>query len=769
MLTILHIDNKNDRLEQIKNYLESKFEELNIYVAKTHSSVAELVNSTNVDIVLLNLLIEQENSLDILEVLKHEELTMYLPIIVLTDKSIDSQIHIHALKKGADMFLTAPLEAEEIYRAIVLLLKAENDKSRLRNNIRQTIKELVICDERFIKLSETIPYGVVECDEHGKIIFVNRAYETMLNQTKNEIIGRSLTELHVDKDKSNGLNHIFDTFQKPTEILAQNITKNGEIFDVKLTWDYLIGHNKKVSGYIFIITDITHQRQAYEALEFERYLLQQLMDNIPDTIYFKDSASRFIRINKAQAKAIGIENPNEAIGKTDFEYFNKEHAMIAYADEQKLIKTGNPVIAKEEKLRRKDGEFYWVTATKIPLRDKDNNNTGVVGISRDITKQKEVEELLIKAKRNAEESENLKGAFLANVSHEIRTPLNAIIGFSSILDNQDITPEKRSKYLEYIRTSGKNLLTLIEDILDFAKIEAGQVKIVKKEFDVNALLYELVDFYNTEKVKQGHENIGIQITIQKDALPFVIITDPLRLKQILSNLIGNALKFIDEGYIEFGYTQTNNEQLSQLKFYVKDTGLGIPPDKVNTIFNRFDQVEGTQKRNPSGTGLGLAICKSLVELLGGKIWVESIVEQGSTFYFTLPAVGTEAPQIVVKQGLHTAPPNIDDKIDWKGKTILVAEDEAMNYRLLEVILRKTQVNLIWAKDGQQAVDHCRNNKDINLILMDTKRLDKSGSSISEYRLLPNRHLPWQAKEKKVLKPVVTTISQNHIAQTKHYK
>ena len=323
----------------------------------------------------------------------------------------------------------------------------------------------------------------------------------------------------------------------------------------------------------------------------ERDLLQTLMDNIPDSIYFKDKNSRFIKINRAKANSIGISHPDDVIGKSDFDYFSKEDAQETYNDEQHIMSTGKPLVNKIEKRKGADGLTYYYSATKVPLFDTVGNVMGTMGITRDITSQIKANEELKNAIRKAEEADKLKSAFLANMSHEIRTPMNAIIGFSDLLNDPQLTQEEMKTYIQYIRNNSEVLLHLIEDIVDSAKIEANQLKINQVYFDLNKLIDETYMMFKHEKTKKEKDHIQLYLHKAISDDRFMIYSDPYRLKQILYNLLGNALKFTETGSIEFGYSFLDQ---NTLLFYVKDTGIGIPKEKFDVIFPDLSKL-GQQK------------------------------------------------------------------------------------------------------------------------------------------------------------------------------
>ncbi|MFP4023300.1 MAG: two-component regulator propeller domain-containing protein [Thiohalospira sp.] len=323
------------------------------------------------------------------------------------------------------------------------------------------------------------------------------------------------------------------------------------------------------------------------------------------------------------------------------------------------------------------------------------------------------------AKNRAEEADKLKSAFLANMSHEIRTPMNAIIGFTNLLSDSDISTNQKTELIDLIIKNSHSLLNLIDDIIDIAKIEAGQLKILKKECFVNNLMRDLFEDF---QIRYEH-NKNIKIKIDEKVLntPLKIKADYYRLQQVFNNILDNAIKFTEKGIVEFGYLTDKLENENKLIFYVKDTGIGLTNEQQNAIFSRFTKIEHNKKKIYRGAGLGLAISKNLVEMMGGKIWVDSELNKGSTFFFSIP----------FKEVTTKLKPNISEqkpkqKYNWKDKTILIAEDEESNYKFLEMVMRKTQSEILWAKNGKQVIDICQGKQNIDLILMDIKMPEMDG-------------------------------------------
>ncbi len=315
------------------------------------------------------------------------------------------------------------------------------------------------------------------------------------------------------------------------------------------------------------------------------------------------------------------------------------------------------------------------------------------------------------AKRVADEADLLKSNFLANMSHEIRTPMNGILGFAQLLLADDTDDDKRARYLDIINHNGTMLVNLIDDIMDISRIEAGQLALNRSLVNVDDIMFELYAFFNEIKFKQEKEHITIRLLNLNDDINSSIYTDGLRLRQVLTNLIGNALKFTEKGVVEFGYTV--NTKRKGLDFFVRDSGIGIPPDKREVIFERFRQGQEGSTRKYGGTGIGLFISKRIVNLLGGEITLESTQGVGSTFFFNIPfdeVEGTDYHAPVYRL--------YGREYNWEGKTILIAEDVHCNFELLNSILSDTKASIVWAQDGEEVVKLCSEMEGVDVVLMD---------------------------------------------------
>ncbi|RLD80253.1 MAG: hypothetical protein DRJ10_07665 [Bacteroidetes bacterium] len=350
------------------------------------------------------------------------------------------------------------------------------------------------------------------------------------------------------------------------------------------------------------------------------------------------------------------------------------------------------------------------------LLEKEDDIEKIFAVCRDITDRKLYEHELKQAKIKAEEADKLKSAFLANMSHEIRTPMNAIVGFADLLARPDLSDSEKKQYIGIIKGSSNNLLNLINDIIDLSKIEVEKISIKKTEFEVREVMLDLLSKYSSQKPSC----IDLVYDQQEKDYDIRIFTDPFRFKQIMDNLLNNALKFTNSGFISFGFSIKNDQKI---EFYVKDTGIGISKDKQGIIFERFRKVEDNNAKLYRGTGLGLTISKSLTELLDGKIWVESELKKGSNFKFAIP-YNKKQFTITTSDSVLT---NIDIKeLSWKNQKILIVEDEDLNFLFLEKLLNTTGLEIIRASTGIEAIEKVRKHKAIDLILMDIKLPEMDG-------------------------------------------
>lgn len=591
--------------------------------------------------------------------------------------------------------------------------------------ISTDISDLRISEEKFSTLFHINPSACALSNaENLRFIEVNEAFCRLVGYSKDEIIGQNPLTLRIlTKKTRNDLKLHADSKGKINRAETVIRTRDGILKNVIISAEHVYFQDKK---YRYTVTrDITELVQAKEKAEENEQKYKQIFDNAGDHIFVVDVEKgphfRYLAVNPVQIKEVGLLQPGKLvedclsadIGKRIIGNYNR------CLNEKK-------VIAYEETLNNND----FLTQL-IPVKNLDGKIFRIIGIARNITvekalkdqlinqfeKIKQVNTELLKAKEAAEESDRLKTAFLHNMSHEIRTPMNAINGFSQLLPRSFNDKSKLAYYAGIINQCCSNLLEIINDLLDIARIESGQVYLHFENCNIAQLFSEMESFFSVQQVKYNKQHIHFDLKVSASLKNVSIVTDKVKLKQIFINLLNNALKFTEEGNIEGGCKLDKHKQLV---FYVSDTGVGIPKDKFDFVFERFSQLQDDSSHLHGGTGLGLSIVKGLVGLLGGEIWLESEYGKGTTFYFSLPYNKKQGSS--EKKDLKEEPLNLKH---LQGKTVLVVEDDKYNAAYINEILSETGLNLIQARNGKEAVS-IAGLHDPDLILMDIGLPDITG-------------------------------------------
>ncbi len=441
-----------------------------------------------------------------------------------------------------------------------------------------------------------------------------------------------------------------------------------------------------------------------------------------------DEYGKIINANEPYLKMVGFSSLESIIGREMIDWSAESCKKDIIAALEKC-KTDGFISDFETIFDKPDGNKTYVLINA--LLEEEEGSEKIFAVCRDITDRKLYEQVLEQAKIKAEKADRLKSAFLSNMSHEIRTPMNAIIGFTHLLSHTNITDEDKEEFINIIKSSGNSLLQLINDIIDLSKIEAAEININKVGFSIRESMLDILSKFS----KQKPSNIELVYDNQEKDHDIIIFTDPYRLKQILNNLLDNALKFTDSGFVNFGFKIRKDQKI---EFYVKDSGIGILKDQQEVIFDRFRKIEDNKRRLYRGTGLGLAISKSLTELLGGEIWVESELKKGSVFRFNLPYYQKRQKLA----GDEPSDTNVDIKnLSWNKRKILIVEDEDLNFLFLEKLLNTTGIKIIRASTGKQAVNLANSEKDIDLILMDIKLPQMDGLSATREIRKTNQEIP----------------------------
>ncbi len=477
-------------------------------------------------------------------------------------------------------------------------------------------------------------------------------------------------------------------------------------------------------------TEIVQREKVETAIRASEKKYRNMVENALVGVFSVTVEGQFKFVNEAFCTILQCDSPGKLISQAFQSLFKSPAGYEAFLE---TFKENNQVRNYETELVAGPDQTRWVIVNAL-LKDEI-----LSGMILDITDRKQAEEKELEyqdelktAKEKAEESDRLKTAFLANMSHEVRTPMNAIIGFSNLFADPGISYEKKIDFANRILGSCYSLLNLIENMLDVAKLEAGKLKIYEKKCYLNQLLMNIYSTFLEERKADGKNRIKLRLHPAVDDENFNISTDGIRLQQVLSNLLDNAFKFTEKGSIEFGYTVHGNS----LQFFVKDTGMGLPEDQKKFVFDNFIKVEETKTKLYGGAGLGLAICKKLLKLLEGEIWVESEFGKGSTFYFTIPLKVSKKTDVDIVEKIP-----VRESISFKDKKILVAEDDLLNYKLVEAIMEGTEATLFWARNGMEAVEFFKSGKNADLVLMDIRMPQMDGfQATREIRKL-NKALP----------------------------
>jgi PAS domain S-box-containing protein len=575
------------------------------------------------------------------------------------------------------------------------------------------------------KIADSLPSILYIFDiKQAKITYVNRATQNLLGYHPEEI-------LELDASSLWGFVHQEDIADLQDFGRKIKVIQLGEIIDHEIRiknkdGDYRILRDRctifnldsdgRPLQIIGTVVDVTGFKSIENELRQSVDLYRLLAYNVTDIISKHTLDGIFRYVSPAAETHLGYK-PEELIGTTAYDLVHPD-------DQDEFLKLDEDAVVEDDivtttyRVRRKDGKYIWFETINKIVRDEETGEiVEIVAVSRDISDRKQTQEALEKAKEIAESVNRAKSEFLANMSHEIRTPLNAVIGMTSLLFDTDLSLEQRD-YVETIRGSGDTLLAVINDILDFSKIEAGRMELEQQPFDLRDCIETSLDLVAQQAAEKG---IDLAYFIAEH-VPSMLVGDVTRLRQILVNLLSNAVKFTNVGEVVITVTsQPLDANVHELFFAVKDTGIGIPQERMNRLFEAFSQIDASTTRKYGGSGLGLAISKRLVEIMGGHMWVESKIGEGSTFQFTIQSRAAPSQGRIHRRGTQPL---------LRNKSVLLVDDNATNRLFLTRQLESWGMNHLAVSSGEEALEWIRKGKKFDIALLDMQMPEMDGTTLA---------------------------------------
>lgn len=642
--------------------------------------------------------------------------------------------------KGELRYINLKLKIDQSQLGKATALLATSDITKRKQSEKEA-KDSLIRETLLANIVRESVIGIAIGYPDGRIGMCNAAYQDIVGYSEEELKtikwNSALTPPEWEAAESVKLAELHKT-KKSVKYEKEYINKNGSRVPVELIVNPRFDENGLFEHYFTFVTDISQRKQDHLSLQESEERFRRMIDNMPSGVAIYKAINNaedfeFVDLNK-KAEEITLIAKSEIIGHTLLEKFPNMKGGALYTSLKQISQDGTdihlPAFYYEDENRKgwRENHIYKIASGEI------------IAIFKDVTDIKEAEEQLKKqnvelqkAKEKAEESNRLKTEFINNMSHEIRTPMNGILGFSTFLNAEDLSDKKRKNYISIIQNSGNQLVKIIDDILEISRLGTKQVKLNEEEICLNDLLLENFSIFDI-KAKENKTPLYLKKSLSDQES--LILIDAVKLNKILGNLLENALKFTNEGFIELGSKLKRNS--SEIEISVKDTGIGIKHEYQEIIFERFSQEETDLSSNIGGLGLGLSIAKENAELLGGNISIISQKDKGSTFVLTIPHKPVNP---ISNDSSSSSTEEISEKKNTPN--ILIAEDEEINFLFLETLLKcqETNFNILHAKNGQEAIDICKEQPEIDLVLMDLKMpiMDgfKASKSIKElYPKLP---------------------------------
>ncbi|VVB73037.1 Methanogenesis regulatory histidine kinase FilI [uncultured archaeon] len=648
-----------------------------------------------------------------------------------------------------------------IFRDITDLKKIENELKRNRDELETRVRErMVELEKANLALRDTRDYldkiinsigdPIFVKDRQHRLILVNDAACKLFRLPRDEIIGKTAYELFPSAEMAD------ISWQKDEEVFLtgmENVNEETNTYAPGVTRTVLVRKALYTdnAGNKFLVgatTDITGSKKVEEALRESERRLMDIIDFLPDATFVIDKEGKVIAWNRAIEAMTGIK-ASDMIGKGDYEYALPFYGtrrpilidLVLRSDKEierryERIEDGGRALTGEAYMPNMRGGAVYLVGSAAVLYDSAGNVFGAIESIRDITDRKIAEDQLRVAKEAAEAAARSKSEFLANMSHEIRTPLNAVLGLTGLLLSAELTDEQRD-YVQTVQSSGNSLLSVINDILDYSKIEGGKMELERRPFDLRECIEVALNMVRANATEKG-----LQLNYFLDPrVPISIKGDVTRLRQVLVNLLSNAVKFTDAGSVEIRAELCPNkatepsvepEKAEEIHFSVRDSGIGIAEDKQDRLFQSFSQIDSSTTRKYGGTGLGLVICKRLVELMGGRIWVQSKPQMGSTFHFTIQAEAF-VPRSEPAETAHDKVTPIRNVVRAERSsplTILLAEDNAVNQKVAIQMLKRLGYSADVVANGLEVLQALRH-KHYDVVLMDVQMPEMDGIQAAE--------------------------------------
>ncbi len=590
-------------------------------------------------------------------------IAVFIAYYFVTRKLERSLLSVHELEHGARRFASGDLG----YRIPILGNTELSRLTRVFNNMAEKLDQATSSKEdlnaqvqkqleveqqlnaeraKLEAIFESTDDCIMVWDRDYIHIYINQAAAKAIGLSKRNILGKTIAEVYDSRPEfAKHWKDRIDRVFTDGEILKVNdkFEINGEMVFSESVISPIVNDHDEVFAVGVIYRDVTNRKYAEDSAYASWQMLQQILNSVPVRIFWKDVKGTYLGSNMNFAIDAGFHNPEDIMGKTDEDMVWSTYAETYRADDKSVVETGNSLLEFEEKLIGIDGQEMVIKTSKVPLLRSDGSTYGILGCYEDITERHEFVEKLKNAQREAELANKAKSDFLASMSHEIRTPINAIIGMADVLLNSNVTSEHK-EYVRILKSAGENLSHLVGNILDFTKLEAGKLEHNNCEFSLGDVLSDTV---NLVTLKTHEKNLYLNLHVD-DEVQLQLYGDSGKLRQILLNLLNNAAKFTYGGGVDLRVSEWHEALPGKytLLFEVKDTGRGIPKDRLDSIFDRFVQV--IEFEGQVGTGLGLSICKDLSQMLDGDIWVESDIDEGSKFSFT----ATFKPLDAIKNGRY---------------------------------------------------------------------------------------------------------------------